>query len=350
MKYVIDIPRNLIDKVRHVLTKGEYDNISELIITALENQIILEEGEKIQEDLFSTVVKMAKVDYLDTYKKSEGQDFSKWISIKSFSNITTLPMPETKDPEYTDTNYNDNWLWGQINRIFPIKLGLRILGNMQQEKGDFVSLKEFHRKAGEVARGFGFQLLKIDMQLGRKRDERVSTALPIGKNGEKAVLRYKTHFLANKRADKILYGAMTRLKFANIQNLNETEKIVGITEEGLEFDKLKNPILDVSFDSEQTISDEETDFYVKHIKSNVPEELNPFSHILDIIKNGAITVTEIDKELKKSKQKWTDVVVTTQRSGALGRMSELGLLQKNKKGIRVTYQISEKGEIFLNRK
>ncbi len=270
MKYVIDIPKNLIDKVRQILAKGEYDNISELIITALENQTILEDGEKIQEDLFSTVVKVPKVGQFDAYKKREGQDFSKWMSIKNFNNIKTLPAPGIKDLEYKDSNYHDSWIWGQINRIFPVKLGLRILGNMEQEKGDFVSLKEFNRKAGEIARGFGFQLLRIDKQLRRNRDERVSTALPIGKNGEKAELRYKTHFLAYKRADKILDGAMTRLKFVNIQNLDEKENIVGITDEGLEFSKLKNAILDVSFDSERTISDEETDFYIKHIKSKHP--------------------------------------------------------------------------------
>lgn len=259
-------------------------------------------------------------------------------------------MPEIKYLEYPDTTYSDNWIWGQINRIFPVKLGLRILGNMQKEKGDFISLKEFHKKAGEIARIIGLQLQKIDKQLKRNRDERVSTALPIGRNDEKAELRYIAHFLASKRTDGILDGAMARLRFANIQSLNEKEKMIGITNEGLEFAALKNPILDDSPELGRTISDEEADFYIKHIKDNVLEELNPFIHILEIINKGASSVNEIDEELKKIKQNWTDIVVTTQRSGALGRMNELGLIKKIKKGIRVSYQISESGEKFLKLK
>jgi len=349
MKYVIDIPKNLIDKVRQVLSKGEYENINELIITALENQVMLEEGEKIQEDLFSTVMKIPKNFQVKTKEKQEKLDISKWISMENLSNIKTFPMPEIKDLEYPKKKYEDLWLWGQINRIFPIKLGLRILGNLQQEREEFVPLREFHKKAGEIARGFSLQLDKIDNELKRKRDERVSTALPIGEKEEKAELRYRTHFLASKRTDGILDGAMARLRFANIQSPINNGDQIGVSEEGLDFAKLKNPILDNSLNSEQTLSEKEIDFYLQHITNYVPEELSPLRQILEIIRNGTSSVTEIDTEIKKVKSDWTDIVVTTQRSGALGRMNELGLLKKNKKGIKVIYQISEKGEKFLDR-
>lgn len=349
MKYVIDIQKNLLDKVRQILAKGEYENINELIITALENQIMLEGGEKIQEDLFSTTMILPKPTHVNSKGKQKQQDFSKWISIKSYNNIKILPMPEIKDLEYPHKKYEDLWLWGQINRIIPVKLGLRVLANMQQDKANFVPLRDFHRKAVEIARGFGHNLLKIDNDLKRKRDVQVSTAFPTGKNEEKAALRYKAHFLANKRNDGILEGAMARLKFANIQNLDESRDLIGLTNEGLEFIKLKNPILDENIYSERTLSEGETEFYLNHITTNVPEELNPISSILRIIHDGASSVTEIDKELKKTKTSWTDIVVTTQRSGALGRMNELGLLDKTKKGINVIYKVSHKGEKFLNK-
>lgn len=348
MKYVIDIPKNIIDKIRQILKKGEYESLNELIVTALENQIILEEGEKIQEDLFSTILKLPKFNQNEAFKKIEEKDFSKWISKENINGIKTYPMPEVKYLEFPNTTYNDNWLWGQINRIFPIKLGLRILGNMQKEKEDFIPLKEFLRKARYIARNIGLQLLKIDLEIKRNRDERVSTALPVGKNEEKAELRYTSHFLVNKRTDGVLDGAMARLRFVNVQSSNEKENMVGITNEGLEFVMLKNPILDNSTDSEITISDEEADFYLKHIKDNVPEERNPFACILEIIKSGSVSVIEINKEIKGIKKDWTDIVTTTQRSGALGRMNELGLLEKSKKGRRVTYRISKKGESLLD--
>ena len=350
MRYIIDIPKNLLDEIRKVLEKGEYNNINELIITAIENQLTLEAGEIIQEDLFTKTVKRPKYIPREAPEKEAEKDYSKFLVIRSISNIKTLPLPEIKDLENPDPKYKDYWLWGQINRIFPIKVGLRILINMQQEKGDFILLHDFNKQAAEIARGFGLQLEKIDNQFNRKRDERVSTALPIGENEEKAVSRYKGHFLAFKRPIGILDGAMARLKFVNIQSRNEKESLIGLTKIGLEFAKLRNPIIDEDLQSEKTLSVEEADFYLAHIRNQVPEELNPIKTILHIIKNGATTITEIDREIKKIKPGWTDVVITTQRSGALGRMNELGLLEKNKRGVKVTYKISENGKNFIKNK
>ena len=69
MKYVVDIPKGLVDKIREIMAKGEYRNISELILTSLENQVTLEEGEKIDEDLFSTIVKVQKSAQSNDIKK-----------------------------------------------------------------------------------------------------------------------------------------------------------------------------------------------------------------------------------------------------------------------------------------
>lgn len=347
MKYIIDIPKNILEEAKLILNKGEYKNINELIVTSLENQIMLESGEKIQEYLLSTAVKVSKSSPRKVNKKKEEQDYQKWLSVKNINNIKTYRMPEIKKLVSSDTNYEDLWMWGQVNRIFPIKVGLRILCNMQKEKGDFIILDDFYKKAGEVARYLGQQLKIIDNQLKRKRDKQVSTALPIGKNEEKTLWRYVTQFLVIKRTSGILDGAMARLKFINIQSLNNNKYLIGLTKEGIEFTKLINPILEEDLHSEKTLSDEEADFYIQHIKNHVPGESNPFKHILQIIENGVTEMTKIDKELKKIMPEWSDSVITTQRSGTLGRMNELGLLNRTKKGIKVTYNISEKGKNFL---
>lgn len=349
MKYIVYIPKNIIGEIRKIIDKEEYSNLNEFIITSLENQIILETGEKIRGELIPSFIEVPKTITWKVSKKKEYKDYSKWLSVENIDDIKTLPMPEIKDLEFPGTKYKDLWLWGQVNRIFPIKVGLRILSNMQKEKADFILLNDYHKKAGEIAKGFGYQLEKIDNQLKRKRGKRVSTALPIGKNAEKSERRYITQFLAIKRTDGILEGGMARLKFVNIQSLNEKEDLIGITKEGLEFTKLVNPILDVDLHSEKTLSDEEADFYIKHIVNRVPEELNPCKRILQIIRNGSTSLTEIDKELKKIKPEWTDVVITTQRSGALGRMNELNILNKTKIGTKVFYKIYKQlKEFFKN--
>lgn len=345
MKYLIDIPKYLMTKIRVILENGDYENINEFIITSLENQLMLEGGEKIQEDLFSTVVKVQK--NTSKQKTYVEQDLKKWISQNDTRNIKTLFMPDSKDLELPNTTHEDSWLWGQINRIFSVKLGTRILSNLMLEKGDYIQLSNFQQKAAEIARGLGFQLDRIDNLMKRKRDEKVCVALPIGKNEEKAELRYINHFLASKRSDGILDGAMSRLKFVNIITINDNGNRIGLTQEGLAFSNLKNPILDENLNSEKTLSEEEANFYLGHIKKNVPEEFNPIRYILSSIKNGATSVSDIDKEIKKIKRNWTDVVITTQRSGALGRMHELRLIDKVKNGIKTIYRISAKGINFL---
>ena len=344
----MSIPKDLIDKIREIMAKGEYRNISELILTSLENQVTLEEGEKTDEDLFSTTVRVPKSVQVEDFEKyDDSREFSNWTTLKSDITIPTLPMPTKKDVEYE--NYEESWFWGQINRIFPVKVGLRILANMQSQKGGFIYYRDFHEEVSNIARNLGLFLHKIDNQLKRKRDDRVSTGLPIGEKEEKSKWRYQAHFLANRRIDNILDGAMVRLKFVNINVLNDKEYEVGHTNEGLEFTKKKNLILDDNLNLERTLSDDEINFYLEHIRVNVPEELNPISHILRIINDGVSSVTEIDKEIRKIKPDWKDSIYTTNRSGALGRMNELRLLKKTKKGIRVIYELSDRGLNFLDR-
>ena len=45
----------------------------------------------------------------------------------------------------------------------------------------------------------------------------------------------------------------------------------------------------------------------------------------------------------------SDAVINTQRAGLMARMFELGLIEKKKMGVRVFYNISEKGKIFLEK-
>jgi len=56
--------------------------------------------------------------------------------------------------------------------------------------------------------------------------------------------------------------------------------------------------------------------------------------------------SELNKEFAEL---WgaSDAVVNTQRAGLMARMFELGLLEKEKNGIYVTYHISEFGKSFL---
>jgi len=347
MKYVIDLPKALLEKIRGIIETGEYETINEFIITALENQITLEGSEIVEEDLFSSTLKMPKISPPQQVQKRDQKQLFSWLTLPDNTNIKYYPTPDLNSLVWENSDYNKLWLWGQINRLFPVKVGLRILAHMQQNENDYISLSKFKSKASKIARELGLQLKSIDGQLERKRDSLVSTGLPIGSDGEKSEARYKAHFLASIRSDNVLDGPMARLKFVNIKETDNEDYMIGLTEEGLNFTLIQNPILDENINSERTLSEDEIEFYLNHVKANVPEGLNPIQNILTIVKNGAKSVDEIDIEINKIKPKWSKSLVSTHRAGALGRMIELGLLKKAKKGIYVSYSLSDKGNYFL---
>lgn len=336
MRYLIDLPRNVIEEIRKILNEKDYNNINEFILTAIENQLALESSEIIDEDLFSSTMRIPK-HLKKIEEKIEEIDYSSLLTVNNLNEIKVYDPPEKSDLEFPNTPYANDWLWGQINRVFPVKVALRVLLKMQNENDNSVKLNDYLNYASEVANNLGTRLNYIDKEMQRKRDKKVSTALPVG-GTEKTISRYKNHFLIFQRTkDRVLDGALARLKFVNIN----IDGFVRLTEKGLEFAKMLNPIIDENLYSNISLSQDEKDFYINYIKENVIEELNPFKTILKLISNGHTEVTAMNNEIKKIKPEWTETTITTQRAGALGRLFELDLVEKIKSGVNVTYKISD---------
>ncbi len=342
MRYLIDLPRNVIEEIRKILNEKDYGNINEFILTAIENQLALESSEIIDEDLFSSTMRIPKHPKKIEEKIKE-INYSDLLDVNNLIKIKVYDPPQKSDLEYPNIPYANDWLWGQINRIFPVKVALRVLLKMQNENDNSVKLNDYLNYASEVANKLGTRLNNIDNEMQRKRDEKVSIALPIG-GTEKTISRYKNHFLIFQRTkDRVLDGALARLKFANIN----IDGFIRLTEKGLEFAKLLNPIIDENLYSNISLSQDEKVFYIKYIKENVIEELNPFRTILTLISKGYTEVTAMNNEIKKIKPKWTDATITTQRAGTLGRLFELGLVEKMKKGVNVTYKTTNKSKLLI---
>ncbi len=332
MKYFIDLPGHLVQEIRKVLEKGDYNTINEFILTALENQIAMEDSEITEEDLFSSTVRIPK----KVSKQKENNkliDFKDLLSVSNLSDIEFCEYPNKSDLQYPGTDYEKSWLWGQINRIFPVKLAARILLKMQNDNDNSVRLEDFVKYSCEIASKFGHELSKVNNELNRSRDEKTDVALPVeGKN--KSIERYKNHFLIYQRKnDGILDGALGRMKFANIN----ADGFVRLTKEGYKFAKIFNPLIDDDISSSNTLSKEEKKLYINHIKIRVPEERNPIYFFKKVISEGKQSLNEIDNEIKKIKPKWSDAVVVTQRAGSFGRMYELDLVRKTKDGVNVKY-------------
>ena len=125
-----------------------------------------------------------------------------------------------------------------------------------------------------------------------------------------------------------------------------------LTRAGAEFAICENPVLDGGADATtRKFSDAETEFLLAHIAASVPEEKSAYRAVIDAIQNEANSPDQMDAWLRKGydlpkENDITKTFLSTQRTGAISRMVDLGLVAREKSGLRVTYLVTQSGEIF----
>jgi hypothetical protein len=238
------------------------------------------------------------------------------------------------------------WIFGQINRILPVKYGLRILMNLLQDKGKWVSQDFFHDKASHEARKFGNYLKHQDDLKNRSRSDRYSVGFPIGEV-TKSSDRYRTQFLGYiQPSSGLTIGALPNLLFTEI-SFRDDQHYVGITEAGKEFGILPNPVIDSSSDEGGTFSIQESKFYINHVNRHVKREADALKTMLDLIESGCDETSCIDREISQKFPQWSKPQVATNRSGVIGRMRDLNLLRRGYTGQTIQYSLTALGRKAL---
>ena len=103
----------------------------------------------------------------------------------------------------------------------------------------------------------------------------------------------------------------------------------------------------------------EVSFLLAHIKNHVPEEAAAYFSIIDAVQAGANNPDEVDKFLcdrfnlritvkTETENDITQTFLTTQRTGAISRMVDLGLITRQKEGLRVVYSTTDSARKFRN--
>jgi len=345
MRYLVDLTQKQLDVITKLINTGKYQTVAQFILTAVENQIYIENSEEL-----SQYVGIGKMDP-SVLRGADipTNEFRKigLITINSQPGIVPLPTFSNLSLSLYKAEEEKCWLWGQTNKIFPVKIGLRILyASIGSEQ--WMNLEEYRDIAANIVANIGTIIRKYEDKNDKLRDERISAGLPDVKK-IKSKARYKGHFLAYMRKDGILDGAMPCLRFVNLKRNERGKVFIGLTEAGLIFAKLENPVIDQQ-NFERSFNEKEIDFYLTHIFKNVKGENSAIKWLLRKLIEGIIVREDINNELKKEfSQVWnaSDAVINTQRSGLMARMYELGLIEKKKMGINVRYNITEKGKIFL---
>lgn len=334
MKIISDLPNYILNKIRKLVEDGKYQSISNFLVVAAENQLTIESDDLPDIHDFT---------FGNPQEKTHKQDFSYNHPQRDIKTLAPFIKEESE-------NSWDDWLWGQINRILPIKFATRVLAIETDRLGQFPKKDEFDVSASEMARNFGIFLEEQDEKLNKARDEKISTGFPISSKKESSLGRYKSHFIGYQRADGSLTGALFDLGLANLKEDLKGDLVIGLTDSGLAFSKIDNPVLDLN-NFNISLGNDEHQFYISHILKKVPGEVSLFKLLLELVNKGSNKREQLNEKLKKlvTASEWSDGMVSTQRAGAISRMYEIGLITKDRIGLEVRYLSTDFGNSFLRR-
>lgn len=354
VKLVVDIPNSLVGRIKKVVDDEVYEGPQEFVTTAIENQLELEET---NETDFKTLDEAVAEFNDDAPKSSDRSEIEServgtdGLVQREYDNVPTVTGPDEERLPFGP-------LWGQYNKIFPSKLVVRRLANRIKEQNgggtttpedgiQWIDLNQFQREAGVLARNYGLQIKECDEMQSRGRGEKLSAGLPTGEEPEKSVGRFQTHFVGRLKQDGSLTGAVPSLLFVDITDENVTR--IGITEAGLAFAQLSNPLLDKGPDADQPLSTEERNFYLDHVREKLPSEHEAMVTTANAVNGGRNRPTELTDQLSQLQESWSNSKANTMRSGIVSRMHELGLIERERVGQRgIAYTLTETGEALVS--
>ena len=226
-------------------------------------------------------------------------------------------------------------IWGQVNRLFPLKAACRWIVNAAAMNEHWPDLHFVMEGLAPDAAVLGSSLERRDGDAGRKREEMLGTGLP-RKGNLQSSDRYLTQFIARvTRSGAIYPGAISDYGLACVLQ----ERVI-LTAAGMELALLENPILDGDA-ATVTLSADERTFLLHHISEYVSSEKYDFNVVLQTIAGGNSTPSRLMTSARSHfPAEWTDVVFRTHVYGVLARLSELGLIAKQWQGRMVEYQVA----------
>ena len=356
VKLVIDISDPFIGRIKKMVDEEGYEDAQEFVMTSVENQLELEESDLEEFKTLDEAVAGFEAGASDSGeeqkpKSSTNKVGTDGLSQREYDTVPTAPPPDNERLSFGP-------LWGQYNKIFPAKLVVRRLANVIKEQNtdrtstpqdviQRINLEQFSEETGQLARNYGLQIKECDEKQSRVRGEKLSAGLPTGEDAEKSIGRFQTHFVGRLKQDGSLAGAAPSLLFVDITD--EDASRIGITEAGLAFAELYNPLLDMGPDADEPLSTDERDFYMDHVRKGLPAEHRAMVTAANAIADGRNRPDELTDRVAQLQESWSESKVSTMRSGIVSRMHELGLIERERVGQRgIAYMLTDIGETFVS--
>lgn len=371
--------KNLLDDL---VSSGQYKDYSEVISLALDNLNVLHnelssraslviDSEKVSDIVYAHPIGAKNLDQSKTDKRSQKAETRKGgpLSSPSPKNIpakvpTIFLLDDLKPPpSFTKPPADiwvarqevplERWIFGQYNKLLPAKASCRALAHLLNNKPNGIPLEDAASRIAEEALFLGSFLAHHDKQHGTKRDYALSTAFPSpSREAEKSRLRYASQFVASVNKQGQVSGLLMDLKLIN--HTSSSKPRLKLTEAGWKFVELRNPILDKDItETPERLSTEEKSFLLNHISGSVPAEDFAYRSILNAVDNGASNPEKLDSALQRyvsGDKDFTKSFLASQRSGAVSRMADLGLVTRARDGVKVSYVLTNLGKQYTQDK
>lgn len=353
----VNLSHAVLNGMKELIDLGKYPSLESFIEVACFNQLALEKSGGAQlnksglavsteptrserktvpvapQKKRSTVGKIERQVYLlDRPDKSEDIEavvapFKKAASTKALPGA--LPTPKTEA--------EGDHIFGQVNRLFPMKLVCRWVMRASTSSQQWPSLSDVSEALADDAARLGSLFEQQDLAQNRKRDDCLATGLPRRSNGPSKD-RFLSQFVARvTRAGHIFPGAVCQYGLALIQ-----DQTLALSQQGIDFALVDNPLLDGRLNiSTSALNNEETQFLLAHISEWVPQEQADIQAVIGAIASGSSTPTSLTAALRSYlSPDWNEGEIQTHVSGLVARMSELGLLERRWHGRHVEYALS----------
>lgn len=344
------------DILDEILNKGDYRDYDEIISIAIANLAVLESQSNKSTVIFAkSEIKADSHRILISDNQPDKKITLPFVGKDGYLlNNVSLPKenPMTVDmPDIEQFQSNppiSKWIFGQYNKLLPIKLSCRAIANLIIEEG-CLEIEKVAIRIANLAASLGDLLENYDKKNDMPRHMKFSTAFPSsGPSGEKSRRRFANQFVGSQNSQSELSGLLFDLRLVN---LCQDKESISLTTPGWIFAQLDNPVLTTDLiNIPSKLSKEEVIFLLTHIKENVPVEFYAYNLILNSITKGRNRPESLDAFLKEylPEENVTDAFISTQRAGVISRLTDLTLIKREHEGNKVIYLVSDLGKNFLS--
>jgi hypothetical protein len=341
-------------KLDMLVSKGGYSDYTAAISAAIENQLLLEERVAESGSLILRETPPAssaeqpqqpKVIVPTIDAGTSGPDDSDvFVPFAVMPATLTPTLAEAPKDEAPGVLTPDRWLFGQYNKFLPVKANCRLAAQLLRGSPSGISFQALAQAVQQNMPNLRHWLEDFDYRHDLGREASLATAFPT--KDTKSILRYTNQFVMSINKSGTPSGFPVALGLLN--RLDSKTDRVSLTEAGLQFSLMPNPVLDPPHQPDGRFSTEETHFLLAHIRFHVPREHGAYITVLRFIAEGASNPEALDGKLKPNATAISGPYLSTQRSGVISRLTDLGLVSRQRDGIRVNYCLTREGRAYLN--